>query len=263
MTAWNRVFWDDFPAADDVDRLKWESPHYTEKNNQASIGRTGIRNPKDFKDSYRELGLIPCTSENGADLRFCTNNPLAEPRGSAFLGSELHTIKKWGGNGEAVKFEAKVKCPDMGGGSVTSVFSFALCSAGGGQNEIDFEFASNYFGAPPNQQYFTNVFVCTSGAGSGPETMRTDINLCNWNTFSLIYIPSQSVEWQIDGRSVRKESRHVPNWKTSGGMGLYLNFWAPKNDWGWAYNENLQPTATQPGETWHYYVKNAAVYYAT
>jgi hypothetical protein len=263
MTTWKRIFWDEFPAAADVDRSRWESPHWTQNNNQAFIGRTGIRNPKDFTGAYRELGLIPCTSQNGADLRFCTNNPLAQPRGSAFLGSELHTIERWGGNGETVKFEARVSCPIMSGGAVASVFSFALCSGGAGQNEIDFEFATNYVGPPPNVPYLTNVFVCSSGGGSGPEVLKTNDPLYQWRTFSLIYTPSQSVEWQIDGYQVRKELRHVPNWKSSGGMGLYMNFWAPKSDWDWAYNENLQPVATPPGDTWHYYVKSAAVYYAT
>jgi hypothetical protein len=59
MPDWKPVFSDDFPAAADVDRLKWESPHYTANDNQAFMGRTGIRNPKDFIDSYRELGFIP------------------------------------------------------------------------------------------------------------------------------------------------------------------------------------------------------------
>lgn len=263
MTTWKPVFSDDFPKAADVDRSRWASPFWTPENNQASLGRTGFRNPKDFEDRYPELAFIPCTSENGADLRFGTYNPLAQPAGSAFLGSTLHTIEPWGGNGEMVKFEAKVKCPVMPGGAVTSVFSFALCNIPGPvQNEIDFEFASNHW-APPNQQLFTNVFVCASGAGSGPQVVDIKDSLLDWHTFSLIYTPAQSIEWLMDGNSIRTETRFIPDWKSSGGMNLYMNFWAPPSDWRWAYNGNLNPSATPPGDAWHYYVKNAAVYYDT
>ena len=84
MATWSTVFSDDFPAAPDVDRSKWGSPQWQPKNNPAYIGRTGIRNPHDFTGEYEELGLIPCTAQNGADLRFSTYNPLAQPANSAF-----------------------------------------------------------------------------------------------------------------------------------------------------------------------------------
>jgi len=138
-----------------------------------------------------------------------------------------------------------------------------LCTGRYVQNELDFEFASNHWTPPPTQQYFANVFVCSSGAGSGPEIMKTNDNLQNRHTFSLIYTPSQSVEWQIDGNSVRKETQRVPDWKVSGGMSLYLNFWAPEPGWDWAYNSGLQPTDASREQVWHYYVKSAAVYYGT
>jgi Glycosyl hydrolases family 16 len=270
MTNWKRVFIDDFPQADDVDRSKWESPHWMPGNNPAYIPRTGFRNPTDFEG---EIGLIPCTSENGADLRLSTYNPKAEPPGSAFLGSVIHTVEKWGGNGETLKFEARVKSPKMPGGAVTSVFSYALCSGPPEkpvQNEIDFEFASNHWEGPPPTQFLTNVFVCSRDAGSGPQYIHTGDDLKDWHIFSLIYSPATtnpsfdgSVEWLVDGASVRKEFNNIPDWKASGGMALYMNFWAPASDWGWAFNGSLNPVDTGPGDTWDYYVKNAAVYYGT
>jgi hypothetical protein len=144
------------------------------------------------------------------------------------------------------------------------VFAYALCSPEERrvQNEIDFEFASNHSQAP-NQELLTNVFVCSSDAGLGPGPSRTTVNLQDWNTFSLIYTPSQSVEWQINGVSLLTDTQHVPDLTQSGGMHLYLNFWAPAPGWTWAYNENLQPTGESDEREWHYYVKKAAVYYAT
>jgi|SRR3954447_4201336 hypothetical protein len=259
MASWKLVFSDDFSPAPDIDRAKWESPHYTPENNQAYIPRTGFRNPTDFDG---EIGLIPCMSDNGADLRFSTYNPLAQPAGDAFLGSEMHTVQKWGDGGETVKFEARVKCPDMPGGAVASVFSYALCTGRQVQNEIDFEFASNHWG-PDGKQLFTNVFLCASGEGTAHEILSIPQDLLSWHTFSLIYTPGQSVEWLMDGNSIRKETASVPDWKSSGGMRLYFNFWGPARGWDWAYNEGLQPVASGPGDTWHYFVKHAAVYYAT
>jgi hypothetical protein len=259
MPNWKPVFTDDFPAGPDIDRVKWESPEYRADHNPAYIPRTGFRNRIDFVDP---IGLVPCTPQNGADLRLSTFNPGAQPAESAFLGSCIYTKHKWGGQGETVKFEATVKGTAMPGGSVASVFAYALCTGRYVQNEVDFEFASNHWNGP-NQQLLTNVFVCSSGAGSGPSVQNSPVNLQDWNTYSLIYTPSQSVEWRINGNSVRTETQRVPDWKTSEGMHLYMNFWAPAPGWDWAYNGGIQPTGAAGEQEWHYYVKRAAVYYAT
>jgi hypothetical protein len=253
MPNWKLVFSDDFPAAADVDRSKWESPHWKRENNPAYIGRTGIRNPTDFTGKYAQLGLIPCMPQNGADLRFSTYNPLA-PGNDSPLGSDLSTIQAWGGNGQTVKFEAEVKCPTMPGGVVTSFFTYKVTTIPL-RDEIDFEFASNHWTAP-GQQLQTNVYVNSDGAGLAPEVMTTTVNLQNWNKFTLIWTPNQSVEWQINGNSVRTETRHVP----TQAMHLHFNFWAPKPDFAWAYDGGLQPT-NAPGPEWHYYVRSAKVSY--
>jgi hypothetical protein len=262
MTDWTRVFFDEFPAGEDVDRGKWTSPVWTPQDNKAFLGRTGIRNPKDFKG--KPVGLIPCTERFGADLRFSTYNPEAIPPGSAFLGSEISTVQKWGGSGQKVKFEATVSALETAPGTVLSVFAYALCAnAGRAQNEIDFEFAANYFNAVDSHKpypYLTNVFVCKGGAGDAPVIQNTSFFFAAWNTFTIIYTPSESVEWLINGEQVRFDKVHVPDLRISSGIHLYMNFWAPQSDWGWAYNANLQPSGA-PGQEWHYYVKNAAVYY--
>jgi hypothetical protein len=90
MPTWKPVFSDTFPPASDVDRSKWVSPHWAQHNNPAYIGRTGIRNPTDFQDQYAQLGRIPCVPNDGADLRFSTHNPLAQPANGAFLGTDLN-----------------------------------------------------------------------------------------------------------------------------------------------------------------------------
>ena len=262
MPTWNPVFSDEFRAASDIDRGKWESPVWISKDdNPAYIPRTGLRSPTQAFDG--QIGLVPCTAQNGADLRLSTYNPAADPPNSAFLGSCIYTRERWGAKGETVKFEAVVKCTEMPGGAVASVFAYALCTGRSDkvQNEIDFEFASNHWKSP-NQQLLTNVFVCSSGAGRGPKEQNTTVNFLDWNTFSLIYTPSQSVEWQTNEISVRKETEHVPDWKQSTGMHLYLNFWAPTPGWTWAGNSGINPSGA-PGTEWHYYVKRAAVYYWT
>ena len=257
MPTWNRQFFDDFPAGPDINREKWESPIYSSDHNPAYIPRTGFRNKFDFQGP---IALVPCTSQNGADLRLSTYNPKAQPANSSFLGSCIYTWTKWGGAGQSVKFEATVRCVAMPGDAVASVFAYALCTGRYVQNEIDFEFASNHWNGP-NQQLFTTVFTCMSGSGLGPGIQNSPVDLQGWNTFSLIYTPSKSVEWRINDKPFLTESQNVPDWRASGGMHLYLNFWAPAQGWDWAYNAGIQPTGSNGQQEWHYYVKNAAVYY--
>lgn len=266
MPTWTRVFFDDFPAGPDVDRRKWASPFWTQHGNPAFYGRTGIRNPKDFAGP---IGLIPCTAENGADLRLSTYNPKAVPANGAFLGSEIFTIsggelRKFGGEGQTVKFEAVVKCPAMPPGGVTSVFAYALTGFQENHNEIDFEFASKHWAPPTTDNAVNlNVYVNSSGGGFGPGPKETTVNFLEWNTFTFIWTQAtpQSVEWQINGVSFWKETQNIPD-ASSAGMRLDLNFWAPARDWAWAFSDGINPTGG-PGTEWHYHVKSAAVYYAT
>jgi hypothetical protein len=269
--GWKRVFHQDFQNnAPDVDRNIWESPHWQQGNNPAFYGRTGIRNPKDFKGP---VGLVPCTVQTGADLRLSTYNPGA-PNHDTFLGSDIYTKQTWGANGETVKFEATVQCPAMPGGAVTSLFSYNLINnqpvdPGDLRNEIDFEFASNHWtDSPPHLN--TNVYGSQNGGGTGIMGVQNadGVNFQNFNTFALEFDPSRAsgyIAWFINEEQTCVWSDYPnPNFpypKLSDGMRLHLNFWAPARDWGWAYNQNLQPSSSPPGQEWHYYVKNASVYY--
>jgi hypothetical protein len=265
------VFHQDFQHdAPDIKRDIWESPHWQPHNNPAFYGRTGIRNPNDFPGPD---GLVPCTAQNGADLRLSTYNPKA-PNHDTFLGSDISTKQAWGANGETVKFEATVQCPTMPGGAVTSLFPYNLITKqppnpGDLRNEIDFEFASNHWSeSPPTLN--TNVCGSQNGGGTGIVGVKSadGVNFQNFNTFSIEFNPSNAagfINWLVNRERKYQwmdyPNPHFPHPQLSGGMRLHLNFWAPAADWAWAYNQNLKPSSSAPGQEWHYYVKNASVYY--
>ena len=71
------------------------------------------------------------------------------------------------------------------------------------------------------------------------------------------------IEWGINGkrRYTYNIDNPIPDPSLSNGMRLHLNFWVPNSDWGWAFNQSLQPSSSEPGDEWHYYVENASVYY--
>jgi Glycosyl hydrolases family 16 len=165
----------------------------------------------------------------------------------------------------------------MPGGAVTSLFSYNLITkqqaeSGDLRNEIDFEFASNHWtDSPPRLN--TNVYGSQNGGGTGGTgkmgVQNADgVNFQNFNTFSLEFNPSGGagmITWLINKKRDciwdDYSSPHFPHPELSDGMRLHLNFWAPAFDWDWAYNQDLQPSSSPPGQEWVYYVKNASVYY--
>lgn len=234
-----------FTNGPDVDRSVWQSP----TGNAAYFGRTQIRNSQ----LYGSGGAVPVTN-NAAQLPLSTYNSLAP--GASFLGSQISTIQTWGladyPNG--IAFEAEIVCPvGMPGGAVTALFSYNLLSAEPFiHDEIDFEFASNYWSA--NEALNTNVYVASNDGID--QVINTSINFSAVNTFRIQWT-SASVIWYVNGTAIRS-STSVPQ----SDMALTLNFWVPDSSWGWAYNGSLQPSGS-PGSQWAYQVNSATVYGAS
>jgi hypothetical protein len=87
MSTWTSVVDDDFTAhaGTDVDRSIWVSPHWTANSHASFLGRTGIRNPKDFSADHPSYAYVPVSPTGGAQLRLGEYNPLAA--GASLLGS--------------------------------------------------------------------------------------------------------------------------------------------------------------------------------
>ena len=274
-TTWTQVFNSNFTANDsDVDRTVWESPQWSPSNNPSFIGRTTLRNRADFRGS---VGLVPVNAAGQAELRLSTWNPLSAAGTPVFLGAQISTKDTWGNGTESVKFEAKVKCPVMPKGAVCSLFAYKLLDQSDNhRDEIDFEFSSKHWGDTP-PAVNTNLYVDSRGGGVADEVKSSPgIDYTDFNTFTLIWNPSTSVEWLINGTSIRTDTNpaHVPTHP----MHLVLNFWAPSSAWGWAYDSDLAPHAPRlngsippppqypllaadahPGQTWTYLVEQVSV----
>jgi len=238
-----------FNNGPDVDRTIWTTPHWiSPTDNPAFLGRTAIRNIPDFGSP---LGCVP-VANNRAQLALSTWNP-RDPQQASFLGAQIGTIEQWGlQNHKGVAFQANVRSPlGMPGGAVSSLFSYNLLSANPFKHdEIDFEFASNYWQGA-NEAVNTNVYLDNN---SGIDlVVSTSANFSQDIDFMIMWTAG-SIQWFINNTLVRTETS-VPQ----SNMSLTLNFWVPDSGWSWAYNANLQPGGA-PGTQWVYEVASANVY---
>jgi len=233
-----------FTDGADVDRSVWQSP----TGNAAYFGRTQIRNSV----LYGASGGASPVVNGAAQLYLSTYNSLAS--GQSFLGSQISTIQQWGLTNypNGVAFEAEVVCPaGMPGGAVTSMFSYNLLSTSPFlHDEIDFEFASNYWSGN-NEALNTNVYLDSNNGID--SVIATNVNFGAANTFRIEWTPS-GVVWYVNGNSIRSYGSAPQS-----DMSLTLNFWVPADSWSWAYNGNLQPSGS-PGTQWTYQVNSATVY---
>jgi len=238
-----------FADGPDVDRTVWTSPQWiSPTDNPSFFGQTAIRNQPDYGYPF---GCVPVQS-NRAQLVLSTWNPL-DPTNLSFLGSQISTIEKWGlASCNKVAFETLVRNPlGMPGGAVSSLFSYNLLSATPFQHdEIDFEFASNYWQGS-SEAVNTNVYI-DNNTGID-EVVPTSVDFTNPIKFMIVW-SAVDIRWYINDTLVRTETQ-VPQ----SDMSLTLNFWVPDSGWTWAYNANLLPTSA-PGTQWLYEVEWANVY---
>ncbi|MGZ7176802.1 glycoside hydrolase family 16 protein [Burkholderia gladioli] len=249
-----------FADGPDIDRTVWTSPQWAANNNPSFFGQTAIANQPDY--GY-PLGCVP-VENNRAQLVLSTWNPCdAGKPATSYLGSQISTIQKWGLKSyQKVAFWARVKCPvGMPGGAVASLFSYNLLSSTPFQHdEIDFEFASNYWQQGAGQAVNTNVYVDDN---TGLDQVVT-INVDTTQDMDLLIIWSANdIKWYIGDTLVRTETGAVPQ----SDMSMTLNFWVPASSWSWAYNGNFPAPAsaltsppTAPGTQWIYEVAFASVF---
>ncbi len=223
---------------------------YTKQHNASFLGRTALRNPKDF---HGEVGCTPVV--NGcAQLRLSTYDPLS-PDHSALLGSQISTKSKWGLSSCAkVAFHARVICPtSMPKGAVAALFAYNLLNQNTDQrDEIDFELISKYWNNPA-PQINTNVFYDSAQGEAEQNTIAQVFG----NPIDLMIIwSSNGIKWLVNGVTVRSSSQAPQS-----DMSLTLNFWAPSaTGWTWAYDADLQPS-NAPGQGWTFQIASAAVSY--
>jgi len=253
-----------FPAAADVDRSIWESPHWiSPTNNPSFFGQTSIRNPEDFPGT---IGLVPQIN-NSAQLYLSNYNQLAVQQGNPdFLGAQISTINQWGVKKyDAVAFEAQVVMPINGsgaapGGVVAALFAYNLINQSPFlHDEIDFELSSNYW-ANAQPQINTNVYVVTGQSMQNyDQVVASQVGLSGAVTLRIEWSQVGGVNWYINKEQNPNPIHYESNVPQSN-MSLVLNFWVPDSGWTWAYNALLSPTSTSPGVEWVYQVNWAKVW---
>jgi hypothetical protein len=260
-TNWNLLENFTFKDGTDVDRSVWQSPQWSPTSNPSFLGQTSLRNIPDYGSP---LGCVPVTG-GIAQLYLDTFNPKSSPAGTSFLGAQIGTIKKWGlATYESVAFEAEVIFPTGGtdaapGGVVAALFAYNLISQSPFlHDEIDFEFASNFWQGA-NEAVNTNVYVVTgSNMPNYDNVVNTQINLSGPVVLRLEWSAAGGVRWYINQATNPNPIYTEANVPLSD-MGLVLNFWVPDSGWNWAYNSNLLPTAAA-GDQWTFQVSWAKVW---
>ena len=160
-------------------------------------------------------GACPLRAKRWRGPAVLDTQPAVQPANGAFLGTDLSTIQAWGGNGQSVKFEAEVKRPTTPGGAVTRSPSPMPSRRSRAATRSTSELRIQPLDDPLVLN--TNVYVNSDGGGLGPGVKTTTVNFQDWNEFTLIWTPNQSVEWLINGHSFLKETRK------SGGVLSELN----------------------------------------
>jgi hypothetical protein len=121
-------------------------------------------------------------------------------------------------------------------GVVGGIFLYALKPGSNTlRDEIDFELLGNH----PNE-VGTNIYSNEPLGGGYPVYYPyASGSATDYHTYEIEWLPDY-VSWSVDGNIIRTET--VQSLIPTGPMNFHLNMWAPAEDWGYAYCEDLQPT---------------------
>ncbi|MFI5378169.1 MAG: glycoside hydrolase family 16 protein [Tepidisphaerales bacterium] len=217
---------DDF-SGQSVNGNIWHIPTWT-PDGSTYLGRTQL--------AVAQNASPPHVSGGAVHLTLDTYNPT----GFSFYGTELISNKTFKiGTGLDVKIRAKLNAP-IPGGVVGGLFLYMLKPGGTNHDEVDTELLSNQIATGGNNLH-TNVYA-NEPLGAGSPLLRPlpgGGKLAGYHTYQMKCEPGR-VTWYVDGVLVRSERVKVP----AGPVKVYLNIWAPAQEWPAAYNSKIQPTST-------------------
>jgi beta-glucanase (GH16 family) len=217
------LFQDDFGGTN-LNSHFWHIPQF-DPSGSTFVGRTQF--------AVSQNASPPRVSHGAVHLTLDTFNPT----GFSFYGTELISDSTFKiKTGLDIKIRAKLNSP-IPGGIVGGLFLYKLKSAGL-HDEIDAELLSNQLTKTNHLQ--TNIYANQPlGAGSPLfVSLPRGGTLTDYHTYQLTCYPNK-VTWRIDGVLVRTEKQLLP----TGPFHLYLNLWAPAQDWADAFSPSINPTA--------------------
>ncbi len=223
LSSTTTVLLDDRFDGKAVNGQNWHIPLWT-PDGSTFLGRTQL--------ACSQNASPPRESGGAVHLTLDTFNPT----GFSFYGTELISNKTFKvGSGLDVKVTARFNSP-IPKGIVGGLFLYAM-KTNGNHDEIDSELLSN------NTSHFqTNIYANEPlGAGSPVfSVLPHGGKLTGYHVYEMKCSPKQ-VLWYVDGVLVRTEKQKLP----AGPVQVYLNIWAPAQDWQQAYNAGIQPTAAK------------------
>ena len=183
-------------------------------------------------------------------LRLDTYNPTAIVAGDSFWGSEIVTRRVFErGNGLRIRARLRMARPAPPG-LVASLFSYVTYS--GRRDEIDVELLTNDGGGA-----LTNLFTNErfDVAGRPQFVPLPGASIWDFNDYEIVWLPDR-VQWIVNGRLVREETRDVPREPIT----VRLNFWAPSADFAGAFDPTLRPAVRRDqNQTFFYEVDDVEI----
>ncbi len=197
-------------------------------------------------------------SESGnafARLGLDTYSPVQT--GQRTLGSEIWSKAEYG-MGQGVEFEARVRGTNVPRGLVFAFFTYRKrdFNADFDQEELDYEFLSNYINDPQRQtKLWLNIWNDYGvDKPTQPLVQGTDeqglaqptLNQNTWNTYTVRWL-NDRVQWWVNDHLVRTETQLMPD----NPMSLCFNIWQA-NSWAEAAHPSFTPTS-DPAQNRNYY----------
>ena len=202
-----------------VNSILWRIPKWISPTDGTYFGRTQVR-------CSQHSGL-PLVKNKNARILLDTYNPT----GFSFYGTNLITKKPIVlGEGVLVTVVAKASTP-FSRGIVAGIF---LYNYGATHNEVDYEILGNN-----PDEILTNYFKDEPlGVGNPISYPFASGLITDYHTYQILWTPYR-LSWFVDSVLIRTitDQSQIP----TESMYLYLNIWAPAQDWQDAYDAGLQP----------------------
>jgi hypothetical protein len=214
---------DDFDG-DAVSPRNWHIPTWVSPTDGTVVGLTQFR--------FTQNASLPEARGGRAIVVVETYNPTA----LSFYGTDLRSNQSFE-LGTGIHITVRAKMDTATPGIVGGIFLYGLKPGSATyHDEIDFEFLTN---RPDGVQ--TNIYANEElGVGNVQFIPFASGSITDDHTYEIKWRPGQ-VDWLVDGRIVRTDTRHVP----AGPMRFHLNIWVPDPGWPEAHAPHLKPAKSK------------------
>ncbi|MCX6179633.1 MAG: DUF4214 domain-containing protein [Chlorobiales bacterium] len=180
---------------------------------------------------------LPTVSNGVLPLVLYTYNPTNNPNyAPSFYGTEIISHNQYL---PGTSFEIKAHFDNSVTAGIVGGFFLYNFRDATHHDEIDFEAISNH----PNQIQ-TNVYNNEPLGAGHPQSSQLSSALTEDHTYRIEWF-TNAIRWFVDGQLVREQTDNIPQNK----MSLYLDIYAPGDEWPYALSSALNPVTNSNTNT--------------